>query len=209
MRNYALNTEAAKQAENIGLRITESGKYVGAIVTAEAITSQKGTEGVELSFKSDTGQSADYLSMWTHDKDGKELYSFKMLNAIMTCAQVKTLTPTKGKVEKYEGGSKKIVDATVFPELAGKRIGLLLQKAEYQKNDGSIGTKMELFVPFDASTGRTAKEILDRVPTGEALARLTLQCKDKPLKANRPAAASYSNAPTSSDAGFSDDDIPF
>jgi len=202
-RTYQLDTESAKQAENIGAHISETGCYIGTLISAESIVSRNKSEGVELSFKSDEGQTANFITLWTHNKDGKELYSLKTLNALMTCVEARTLTPIAGKIEKRVDGNKQIVSATIFPELTSKRVGLLLQKAPYTKGDGSAGYKMEIFVPFEAATKRTAREKLDKVIKGEALPKLIAMLKDKPMQQMANANSSHGPAPTGEE--FCDD----
>lgn len=214
MSNYTLNAEAAKQADQIGGRITESGKYTGTITRAEEITSKKGTLGVEFAFKADNGQSADYLTVWTKNKDGKELFGLKHLMAMMTVCRLRGISAVPGEVEKYDfdSGQVRKMKATVFPEFVGKRIGFLLQKEDFQKSDGTIGSKMVIFNAFDADSDFTASEILDRATTPAALSRMELMLRDKPIKpgAGGDTYGSASDAPAAA-GGFDlgDDDIPF
>lgn len=215
MRNYTLDPNAARSAE-VG-RIETTGAYVGTITRAEALRSKdKGTEGIEFSFKADNGQTADYLSLWTFAGDGKALRGQKVLMALMTVAKVKALTPTETPVEKLEGGNKVSKKVQCFTELHGKRVGLILQREEYRKNDGSIGSRMAIFLPYCAETNRTASEIL--VPAGqapkpaEALARILPTVKDRPLQVKGGGAAAGSSAPggpAPTSDGIDEDDIPF
>jgi hypothetical protein len=210
-RNYYLNTDAAKQADQMGNRITETGKYVGVIVSAEAVTSKKGSDGVELSFKDDNGATADFLTLWTHNKDGKELFSFKTLNALMTCCEVKALETAQGEVTKWDADSNSRIKqkATVYPTLQGKRVGLLLQKAEYEKGDGSIGTKMEIALPFNAATERTASEVLAKAQKAEKMAQVLAILKDRPLQKRKDSAPAAQGQHAPGAGSFADDDIPF
>lgn len=208
-RSYSLNTDAAKQAE--GGRITETGKYVGQIVIAEAVVSSKGTEGVEFSFKSDSGQSADYMTLWTHAKDGTELFGFKVLNAMMTCAQLRTITPKAVTLKKRSESGPVDMQSTIFDEFSGRPIGLLLQRESYTKNDGGAGSRMVIQTPFCPTTDRTASEILDKKPKGEVLAKLVASLRDRPMQknANAGSQAPRSASPAAAGQGFEEDDIPF
>ena len=140
--DYTLNPEAAKQADNMFSRIEEKGKYLGTLTRAEQIVSKKGSKGVDFSFKTDTGATADYLTVWTHNGEGKQLQGFNLLMAIMTCLQLRGIKPAPGKVTRYDFDTKKEVteDGTVFPDLH-KPIGVLLETEDYEKKDGSIGTR--------------------------------------------------------------------
>jgi len=210
--SYTLNTEAAKSADTMSGRIEETGKYIGTFTRAEDVMSSKGTEGIDMSFKTADGLTADYLSLWTRNKDGKEIFGFKILMAVMTCMKAKTLTKTAGTVDKYDQAQGKRVQqqADIYPELMNKPIGLLLQKEEYLKKDNTIGTKMNIVGAFDASSELTASEILDRKTKPELLERMVASLKDKKLPAS---AGNRNNEPPAYDAPpFMDDDlsdIPF
>lgn len=210
-RTYALNADHAKQGDSNGGRITETGQYIGKFTRAEAVTSKKGTEGVEFSFESDDGQSADYLTLWTYNTDGKELFGLKFLNAIMTCMKVKAMTPKKATVEKWDASvsQRAPVEATVFPELMDKPIGLLLQREQYLKNDGGIGEKMGIAGMFESTTLFTASEILDKAKTPEKLAKKALSLKDKLIDATQKARVPAAAPAGSGSIADMDDDIPF
>jgi hypothetical protein len=204
MRSYDLNPESAKQAEQG--RITETGKYSGTFTRAESVISKKNTEGIEFTFRSIGGSDADFLTLWTHNAEGKELFGLKVLNALMTCMRVKQIKPAQAQIEKWMDGSKQKTDATVFPDLMNKPIGVLLQKEHYTKNDGSMGSKLNLVGCYEASTEMTASEILNKATKSERLGSIVSGLRDKAL----PVAASRAVAPTGT-TGFEDmdDDIPF
>lgn len=207
-RSYNLNPEQARQA-NTNNRITETGRYVGRFTKAESVTSKQGTEGIEFSFESNEGQTVDYLTLWTINKDGKEIFGLKMVNAIMTCLRVKTMSEQQAMIEKFENGSKQKVSATVFPELMNKPIGVLLQREEYEKKDGSVGSKMNIYACFDAASNKTAAEILDNAPA-EQLDKIAGALRDKPIQAR---AQTQSSPAVQREAGsdFADfeSDLPF
>ena len=209
--SYTLNTEAAKSADTMSGRIEETGKYIGIFTRAEDIVSSKGTEGIDMSFKSDDGLTADYLTLWTRNRDGKEIFGFKILMAVMTCMKAKKLTKTSGMVEKFDKdqGKRVQMQADIYPELMSKPIGLLLQREEYIKKDGSIGAKMNIVGAFDADTEMTASEILERKTKPELLERMVAGLKDKKAQASnhRDTPPVHNEAPFGDD-GFGDD-IPF
>ena len=177
-RTYTLNTEAAKGADS-GQYISETGKYIGVFTRAEEVESRQRTEGVEFAFKSDSGETADFLTLWTFNSDGKELPSFKTLNAIMTCVKVRSISPKQEPVEKYDSasGQRKKVTATVYPEIMNKRIGILLQKV--WRADKPDKYKFEIAGVFDAETELTASEILSKKTEPAKLAQMVSSLKDK------------------------------
>lgn len=204
---YSLNTDAARQGDQISSRISETGAYVGRFTRAEAVSSDKGTKGVEMSFEANDKASADFLTLWLVNGEGKEIWGHKQLMALMTCLRVKTINEQDALIEKFVNGQKQKVKAIVYPELMDKPIGVLLQREEYQKRDGSIGHKFNLFGFFDPQTNLTASEILDKTTKPEKLERMKAALKDKPMQkrvaANEPAMSGP--AP----AGYDDEDLPF
>lgn len=212
-RAYSLNPNVAKQA-GASNYINETGQYVGVFKRAEEIVSKQNTEGIEFTFLSQDNQTADYLTCWTYNQGGDALYGLKTLNALMTCMKVHEIAPIVGAVKDRDGNPKK---ATIFPELLDKPIGLLLQREEYEKQDGSIGYKFNIAGCYDARSGMTASEIIDRVTAPTQLMKWVKQLKDKPMQARRDAGAVSSSAPAAlrtavpAGGGFADmdDDIPF
>lgn len=206
--DYKLNTEAAKKADNLFSRIEEKGKYLGIFTRAEEVKSRKGTQGVDFSFKTDTGATADYLTIWTHNSDGKQLPGFNVLMAIMTCLRVKELSPRDGEIEKYDADQQKRVKVVVplFFDLMNKPVGLLLHMEEYEKKDGSTGWKPSISAPFDKDEF-TASEVLSKASKPETLAKMLAALRDRPLRNGPPASIPQ---PAGSNP-FADmaDDIPF
>lgn len=210
MTAYTLNPAQASKAEQFGSRITETGAYKGIITQAIDVTATKGTKGIEFSFKSDDGLTADYLSVWTVKADGTELSGNALIHAVLMCVEVRGMASKPGIITRREDGKDVQVQADVFPELAGKRIGFVLAKAEYEKKDGTIGNKMEIVLPFEADTGRTADEKKQKAAKGERLAKIVALSKDRPLKPQngRPARKVEDHGPAPTDGGF-DDEIGF
>ncbi|HET8685202.1 MAG TPA: hypothetical protein VFM18_00905 [Methanosarcina sp.] len=207
--DYQLDTKAANQADVIFSKIEQSGKYLGVLTRAEPTKSDKGTKGVDLSFKANSGETADYLTLWTHNAEGKQLMGFNTLMAIMTCLRVKTLTAEKASIEKYDKDQQKRVKVEVplFLELMNKPIGLLLHMEEYAKNAGGTAWKPVISAAFDKDEF-TASEILSQAKKPETLAKMVLALRDKPLKGSTSTQRVESENPA---AGFQDFDesIPF
>lgn len=213
--SYALNTEAARTASNMGNHISESGKYVGVLTRAEAVTSKENSTGIELSFKARDGREANYITLWAHAADGRELFGLKLINALLAVLRLRGITATDGLVEKMDNGQKVKVRATIFPELLNKPIGLVLQREEYTKNNGQTGYKLNLIGPFDAQTELMAGEILDRKTTPEQLTKIVQWLADNMVRQAKPSNRNPGHAPqhagNAAPAGdsFYDDSIPF
>lgn len=178
MRTYALDVNAARQA-NVNNYIEQTGKYIGTFARAEAVTSKQNSEGVEFTFKSRDHQTADYLTLWTHNAKGEPLYGLKVLNAIMTCMRLRGLEAKSGVITKTDGTTRQ---GEIFPELMDKPIGVLLQREAYEKNDGSEGYKFNIFAAFEAGTELTASEILDKKQTPERLGSIVATLRDRPMQ---------------------------
>lgn len=213
MLTFDQNT--AKQADQISSAITEAGKYVGTITRAEKLLSDKGTQGLGLSFKTDSGETADYLDLYTINASGEALPSMKTVQAIIGCLGLRQATDGKIQCEKYNKDSRKreqfVVDG--YPELMGKRIGLLLQKELSTNNkNGNDVERMIIFGVFQHDTELTVSEILARKTTPETLVKMVQQLMARPVRDSRKN-VSHASAPKQQNSGGSfadfEDDIPF
>lgn len=195
-RTYGLDADAAKAAGESNY-ITHTGKYIGTFEDAVEVKSKQNTEGIELSFVSNIGQKANFLTLWTFNEAGEAIYGYKVLQALMTCMRLRELKPDQsGK-------------ATTYPALLGKPIGVLLQREPYEKSDGSDGSKFNIVGCFDPSTELTAKEILERSTEPKQLASWVAQLSDRPKQARKQnGSAARSSPPVGHPASF-DGDIPF
>ena len=214
-RTFALDQNAAREANSGGKRIQETGKYSGVIVAAFYEKNQKGTESMNIMFKADNGQESGPLSIYTYNGSGEALSGYKLVNAIMTCCRVKTLTVKQMPVALYDYDSQSVVTKPkeCYPELSGKRIGLVLQQEEYQKTRGAggIGERMVIAAPFEAGTELMAGEILDKKAHPEQLGSFMSYIAKSPVRklkqnSNSHDAAYDFQAPP---AGDFDDDIPW
>lgn len=208
---YTLDPQAAKKADSIGAYISETGKYAGMFLRAEKLVSQRGTDGIGFTFKDDAGKECRF-DIWTRNADGP-LSGMNNINALMACLSVRQLKEAVVRVKKWDAdqGKEDVMDATCFPELMNKRIGLLLRSEEYEKmkngqKTGETGWRMNLFASFQADTELMASEILDRKTKPEQLAKVIGMLADKPLKKSPASAPAHHSAPQG--AAF-DDDIPF
>lgn len=210
---YQMDTSAARKADSRGSYISELGAYVGKFTRVEAITASTGTTGIGFTFVSEAGQRTDF-SLYTTKADGTQLFGYQTLSAILACLGLRGVTSAPGKVLKFdrELGREVEMQSTVFPQMLGKPIGVMLETREYEKRDGSIGMSMELASIFQANTHLMASEILDRATKPERFDKALAGLKHRPLKRNaappaRAASAAYSDG--AGGAGDLDDDIPF
>jgi hypothetical protein len=209
MGSYSLNTDNARQV-GVSTRISEKGAYVGTFTRAEEVAARSGATGIEFSFKTKDGQSADYLSLWATSGEGKPLYGRKVIDAIMTCMKVRQIASQPTNVKKRDKDGEHDVSVPCFRELMGREIGLMLVKEGYAKDDGSVGSKMVIVAPFCAGTKRTAAEVLDQAHEARSFDLMLASLRDRPLK-DKPARRAAAAQPTNAGSGFDDmdDDIPF
>jgi hypothetical protein len=182
---YNLNTNNAKQV-GVAARIQEKGAYKGVFTRAEFVQSKKGTQGIEFSFKAESGQTADYLTIWTVDASGKELYGRKVIDALMTCLALRSINAKTASIKKYDHEAKQEmqVEATIFPEMMNKPVGLLLVREEYAKNNGTTDWKMTIVGAYEATQLLTPREILEKTGPGQ-LPKIVAVLQDRPMK-NKP-----------------------
>lgn len=182
---YGMNEEAAAEADNNFIRLSRTGGYTGQITMAKKVTSLKGTEGIEMSFKSDEGAEASFLTLWTINNKGEQIYGFKQLSALMACMRLKDVRGQQAEIDVYDYDSKmdKKVSAFVFPGLMNAPVGLVLQNEEYLNNSGQLKNRMIIHSFFEASSRKTAKEVLNN-SEAKTLDMILGSLQDKKLPAN-------------------------
>ncbi len=214
---YQLDTNAAKQADQTGKFIKDTGKYIGRFIKAEALTADTGTKGISFTFESNEKQTANF-SIYTIKANGDKLYDFQKLMAIMACMKLRNVSdPVMGAATKYDFTLKQEVkyQAPLLLDLMNKPIGILLQSCEYEKQKnrvptGEYGWKIELQGAFQADTELTASEILNGKTKPELLANMVAHLADRPLKKNTGSTQQdYQNQPSSGGGASDFDDIPF
>lgn len=222
-QQFTLNTESAKKADGGG-RIESTGKYVGMFKHAEFVTAQSGAQGIEFHFVADDESTASF-TVWTHNKNGETIFGYDKVNSILTCAKVRTLTPTDRTLEKYDfdAGGKVNKPCVVAPELDNKPIGLLLQRENYQNQNGEARYQMNFYAAFEAQTEFMAAEILEKATKATALEKVfsrLLNVGDayrkpksnqgqSPYQQSAGSYASNASAPPKGHPADLDDDLPF
>jgi hypothetical protein len=181
---YALNPQAARQAdERIG-RIDERGAYKGEFKRAEDITSKNGARGIDFDFETASRQVAT-ATIWTMDRQGKPIDgNMKLVSALLTCMGLRNIEPSQIKVTKFnrDVGQRQEMLVEGFPELMKKPIGVLFDTEEYQKNDGSVGIRANFAGFFRAADDMMAGEILDKKTTAAQLQKFIPTLRHKALK---------------------------
>lgn len=210
---YSFDAGVAKSSE--GDRITSSGKYKGQFLMVYKTTAKTGAIGISFNFKSDDGQSCDNLVLYTLNKEGKAIYGFKILQAVMGILGVQSINESPAKVELWDSGAgkKTLQDAEVYLDLMKKPIGLLLQREEYKNSSGETKFRMAIIMPFTHGSELSVAELLSGAVTGTAVAQRMVTLEDKKVesKLDTEWTNSFNNSTIAGDATAPafDDDIPF
>jgi hypothetical protein len=210
-----LNANDARQADRMNSSIRESGKYIGVITRAEKLLSEKNTEGLGISFKTDDGATANYLDLYTVNAKGEKLPSMATVQAILCCTKTKSANEGNISFKAWDKVQKKEVDKTAngYPDLIGKRIGFLLQRelSDNPKDSTKPNDRVVVYGVFEADTGFTASEILDKATKAEKLDKMLTVLMAKEFNDRRTVKTSAPSTAPSGSTSFDDfeDDIPF
>lgn len=209
-RDYDLDKQAAIDASRGTKFISASGAYLTTIKVAWGANSGRGAEFVGFVFYEDSGLKLT-TEIYTFGKTGEKLNGFGIVQAIMTCTRTRAIKPVRGDVTRWDFQARAdlVFKEDVYPELADKRVGLLVQMEEYESN-GQVKTKPVVIGAFDPTTRMVAHEILTQAQVAKTLdsqlkwleANPVRKLKPKPAVQGTPAIAG-----TPAAAGF-DDDIP-
>jgi hypothetical protein len=183
------NAAEARQADNRSSFINETGKYIGVITRAERLLSRNKATGLGLSFKDDSGATANYLDLYTHNADGKTLPSNSIVNALLVCLRTKEVPDGEIEVERWDKEAKTTYKemAPGYPSLIGKRIGFLFQR-ELSDNDNDPSKpndRVIIYGVFEADTEFTASEILDKSVKPEKVAKMVEYLASHPVNDRR------------------------
>lgn len=210
-----LNANEARKADNFSTVIRESGKYIGTITRAQKLLSERKTEGVGFSFKTEDGASANYLDLYTVKSDGTKLFGQNLVQSVLCCTRIKNADEGPITFEVWDRDERKMVQTTEtgYPALMGKKIGLVLQRELATHSiTGADTDRLQIVGVFEAATGLTSTEILDGKTKPERIDRVVRMVEANPVRDSRKksaaAPARVASAPPTDSAPF-DDDIPF
>ncbi|MDH2997220.1 hypothetical protein A1D22_05980 [Pasteurellaceae bacterium LFhippo2] len=169
---FTYNQDEAVKAGQTAF-ISETGAYNCKIISAEWIQSQGGAQAIEFSVETDEGLKGNYLTVYYTKKTGEKLEGgHSMIQAIMGCTGVQQLS------QQFNGNK------AFAPELAGKKVGLMLQKVLRLKQDGSETYAFSIICPFSVATRKTLSEHLENRPA-ERIDYLIAHTKDKDERAKQ------------------------
>ena len=202
---FILDKTKATGADDKSAWIKETGKYEMVIESAQIARKSSGAIMLELVLLDDTERKAR-ASICLDKINGDENKSgTATLHAMMACLRTREANSVQQRVEVWDDTAKQYVMAmTECLDIAGRKIGLLLQKVNGSYN-GKPTSKLEIYGVFEAGTELTASEILSGATNPEKLARMVATLADKQEK---PTAQNTQPSPPKHDDNF-DDDIPF
>lgn len=189
--SYQLNAQGAVEGSNIGYqRINTSGAYAGTFTKAKAITASTGAKGIELSFKADDGAEANYLTLYTHSKTGEETLGRKQLDSLMACLKVRKIDPEQATIMEWDNSmqQEQKVSVLLYTGLMNDRVGVVLQREVFKKNNGDIGERMNLYSFYNADTRQNGAEVMQQAEA-KALGNVLASLKDKTIKGGANAKA--------------------
>ena len=196
------NKDAAMKADN-GSFINEGCVCVGMIVEAKSFKKPSGSAGIEFSLEDHLGRKANYVTIYTKNKDGSENFAASKVQALMGILGIEELNGVAGRGDD--------VGTAFFPALLNKPIGFMLQRENYQKGDGSVGWKMNLVHWFDHTTKQTYVEKVNNTPAETYKHLLEDKRMDQQAAPSDDydQAANYGNAAPSSQTAQDDLNLPF
>ena len=214
--DFALDTKAAASYGKGSSFISDSGAYVGTLIRAADAVSAKGTQGVDLMFRTNSGDTADYITIWHTKADGERLSGFEAINALMTCLKLRGAKKGQHNTEKWNKATKSYekIQMEGYPDFCNKPLGIVLQATLESDQNGADRQGKQIIGFFDPATRLTAAEILNKATKAEALDKqleylLRVPVKDLRKGGSRPATSKSQSAPAGNGFADFDDDIPF
>lgn len=199
---YTYNEEQASKADSMADRIDTGGAYVGTFLRAEAVESEKGTQGVLFEFEAGSAGKAEF-TLWTVKDNGEAAFGMNFLQSILLMFGLRGLKAVSGLVERYDYDAGKRIEeeGEVFPDLVGKKIGVILQKELTTRQSGGEGFRMNCYGIFHHETRLTASEIRERKVTPAKVDKLLRSLKDKDSRKAKAEPAQPSMAVASAPEG--------
>ncbi|HBP78113.1 MAG TPA: hypothetical protein DD685_04295 [Halomonas sp.] len=145
---FQYNEEKAVAADSGGGEyITESCVVRGFIEQAKWVEANSGAKGLELTFESENGQKANYLTLYYQKRDGSQNeVGHQQIQSLMGCTGAQSLTQAQGK------------DGLIAPELTRKPVQVALERENYIKGNGEEGFRFQIKCFMSARSGLTIAE---------------------------------------------------
>ena len=208
MQTIPFNQLAAKNAD-APRAISQTGKYIGGILTAEMYETESGAEFIELIFKDSETNALARINTCIRAKDGTETRSMGQIQALMGIVGAKEITPTEGTFLQADGSNRK---GYHLPELEKKRCGLLLQRQNdcYTNKQGEVKEFWQMVIAsvFDSQSEQTYHEKEAGKPAKSIDMRLS-RLTDYDTKRLKEWRSQKGQSKSASAEPYPDEDIPF
>jgi hypothetical protein len=179
---FDLNIDSVTKSEKFSEGISETGAYVGMFDQVYRLVSEKGSEAMVFTFKSEKGGRTNF-TVWykaSNVKNNARIESgYESINSIMASIGIRSIKGYEGVVSVYDKGMKVEKDLIVYPDLCDKDVGVVLQKELFTKNNGEDGYRFNFILSFDAKTRQTASEKVCKSSEAKKLEKVLATLKDK------------------------------
>lgn len=202
---FSYNQEQAAAADSGGGEyILESCVTRGFIDVAKWVEAGTGAKGLELSFESEQGQKANYLTLYYQKKDGSQNeVGHQQIQSLMGVTGAQTLSQSQSP------------NGLIAPELTRKPVQVALERENYIKSNGDEGFRFQIKCFMSARSGLTIAEHQagkQAESAGYWAQRFAQNPKGKP--ASQPSASQHSANPyqqpqQAAQADDFSDEIPF
>lgn len=205
--SFTRNDSAAKALDG-GTYITQTGAYTGQITQASMGMSDGGAQYLDIAFKADDGRLC-FSRLFLSKKDGSEAFGRRILDALLVVCNAQKADVCEGKVytrDRNAQGGFRVDQGYRLPAVEKHHVGLVFQR-ENRLYNGKTSYQMNLVTPFDPTTRKVAKEILN----GDAESKL-LDARLKNLKDRDSTGSTGEQQPPANHPAVSapmDDDPPF
>lgn len=190
---YQLNVEGARKANlKTGGFIDKSGDYKCKIETAFWTNSNQQdsqSKFLVIDFVVEGTEQKQTIELCYQKKDGtRNDFQADKIDGIMAALKLRSLTNKPRQLTRYDRvqGHDVTKNFECCPELEGKTIGILFQKEQDAYQDRNSGQwkevkKTNIYAVYQAETGLTPSEILDRVTQPKELESLKASLESNPL----------------------------
>lgn len=202
----------------LGGKINEPGCHICTIDRAWDHVADTGSIGIKFEFTSSKGQAySTYINTVKKDGSQNDIGVDTIQKTVMPLLRLNTLKEKPNDPQVfYDFNSQTDITrrVTSYPQLANKRIGLLLKIGEYYNGK----PRLEIDRWFDADTQKTAHELVSNLPAEHIANRLewVLAQSEEAEHVERKAETNGKTAthmPSQSQSSFDDDfddtEIPF
>jgi hypothetical protein len=174
--SFTLDQESIKSESFSAGRINQTGKYIGMALRAYEKVAASGSKAIHIDYITNDGKDGSFdIWHWSAKNGGQPVeFQVKFLQTLMAALSIAELKPKENTtIEVYDFDSRGMVSkrVTSYPQLENKQFGTVWQMEEYKKQNledgqyietGELGERAVCVRFFDASTGQTGKEKLEK-----------------------------------------------